>query len=142
MIQRIDLRGADRTTVDYRAAVPRADFDVEAAVPAVHAICEAVRTRGLDAIREYGERFDGVVVDDIRVAPGATTEALEQLDPAIRAALEESIRRLRADLRQRARDTTPSPTSVRAPGSPTARCRSTGSVSTCPAGWPRWSPAC
>ncbi|GAA4721093.1 histidinol dehydrogenase [Nocardioides conyzicola] len=95
MIQRIDLRGADRTAVDYRAAVPRADFDVEAAVPAVHAICEAVRTRGLDAIREYGERFDGVTVDDIRVPPGATAEALEQLDPAIRAGLEESIRRLR-----------------------------------------------
>jgi histidinol dehydrogenase len=95
MIQRIDLRGADRTAVDYRAAVPRADFDVEAAVPAVHAICEAVRTRGVDAIREYAERFDGVVLDDIRVAPGATTEALEQLDPAIRAGLEESIRRLR-----------------------------------------------
>src|SRR3954449_5909803 len=96
MIQRIDLRGADRTTVDYRAAVPRADFDIEAAVPAVHAICEAVRTRGLDAIREYGERFDGVTVDDIRVAPEALESALAELDPAIRAGLEESIRRLRA----------------------------------------------
>lgn len=96
MIQRLDLRGVDRTTVDYRAAVPRADFDVEAAVPAVHAICEAVRTRGLDAIREYGERFDGVVVADIRVAPEAIHRALDELDPAIRAGLEESIRRLRA----------------------------------------------
>ena len=96
MIQRIDLRGADRSTVDYRAAVPRADFDVEAAVPAVHAICEDVRTRGLDAIRELSERFDGVVVDDIRVAPEALSTALEQLDPDIRAGLEESIRRLRA----------------------------------------------
>src|SRR4051812_36827829 len=96
MIQRIDLRGADRTTVDYRAAVPRADFDVEAAVPAVHAICEAVRTRGLDAIREYGERFDGVSVDDIRVHPEESRRALDELDPAIRAGLEESIRRLRA----------------------------------------------
>jgi histidinol dehydrogenase len=96
MIQRIDLRGADRAAVDYRAAVPRADFDVEAAVPAVHAICEAVRTRGLDAIREYGERFDGVTVDDIRVAPEALERALAELDPAIRAGLEESIRRLRA----------------------------------------------
>jgi histidinol dehydrogenase len=96
MIQRIDLRGADRSGVDYRAAVPRADFDVEAAVPAVHAICEAVRTRGLDAIREYGERFDGVSVDDIRVQPEELRRALDELDPAIRAALEESIRRLRA----------------------------------------------
>lgn len=96
MIQRIDLRGVDRGVVDYRAAVPRADFDVEAAVPAVHAICEAVRTRGLDAIREYGERFDGVTVDDIRVAPDTLQRALDELDPAIRAGLEESIRRLRA----------------------------------------------
>lgn len=94
MIQRIDLRGRD--SVDYRAAVPRADFDVEAAVPAVHAICEAVRTRGLDAIREYGERFDGVTVEDIRIAPEAIQRALAELDPAIRAGLEESIRRLRA----------------------------------------------
>lgn len=95
MIRRIDLRGAEAGT-DYRSAVPRADFDVEAAVPAVHAICEAVRTRGLDAIREYGERFDGVTVDDVRVAPEALARALDELDPAIRAGLEESIRRLRA----------------------------------------------
>lgn len=94
-MRRIDLRGADQS-VDYRAAVPRADFDVEAAVPAVHAICEAVRTRGLDAIRELSERFDGVRVDDIRVAPEELARALEQLDPDIRAALEESIARLRA----------------------------------------------
>jgi len=98
LIRRIDLRAADLAAsgIDYRTAVPRADFDVEAAVPAVHAICEEVRTRGLDAIRELGERFDGVRVDDIRVAPEALTAALEQLDPAIRAGLDESIRRLRA----------------------------------------------
>jgi histidinol dehydrogenase len=94
MIRRIDLRGADET-VDYRTAVPRADFDVEAAVPAVHAICEEVRTRGEDAIRDYTERFDGVVLDDLRVPREALSAALAQLDPAIRAGLEESIRRLR-----------------------------------------------
>jgi len=96
MIRRIDLRGADRAGVDHRAAVPRADFDVEAAVPAVHAICEDVRVRGVEAIRELSEKFDGVAVDDIRVAPEDIRAALEHLDPDIRAALEESIRRLRA----------------------------------------------
>ncbi len=99
MIRRIDLRGArptDGGPVDYRGAVPRADFDVEAAIPAVQAICEAVRTRGFEAIREFSERFDGVVQDDIRVPPAALTEALERLDPDIRAGLEESVRRLRA----------------------------------------------
>ncbi len=98
MMRRIDLRGAptEGGAVDYRAAVPRADFDVEAAVPAVHEICEAVRTRGLDAIREYSERFDGVSVSDIRVPADALATALARLDPEVRAALEESIRRLRA----------------------------------------------
>jgi histidinol dehydrogenase len=98
MIRRIDLRGASSSdaVVDYRAAVPRADFDVEAAVPAVHEICEAVRTRGLEAIREYSERFDGVAVDDIRVPTAVLDEALERLDAGVRAGLEESIRRLRA----------------------------------------------
>ncbi len=95
MIRRIDLRDVDRETVDYRAAVPRADFDVEAAVPAVHAICEAVRERGVDAVQEYGERFDGVRVDDIRVPVAAMRTALERLDPDVRAGLDESIRRLR-----------------------------------------------
>lgn len=99
LIRRIDLRpagDANDATVDYRAAVPRADFDIEAAVPAVHAICEEVRTRGIDAVVDFGERFDGVRVDDVRVAPAALREALERLDPDIRAGLEESIRRLRA----------------------------------------------
>ncbi len=99
LIRRIDLRAmsdSGEPQADYRAAVPRADFDIEAAVPAVHAICEEVRTRGLDAIVEFGEKFDGVRVDDIRVATSAMADALANLDPDIRAGLEESIRRLRA----------------------------------------------
>ena len=95
MIRRIDLRGATGA-VDYRAAVPRAEFDVEAAVPAVHDICEAVRTRGLEAIREYSERFDGIAPDEIAVPADALADALERLDAGVRAGLEESVRRLRA----------------------------------------------
>ena len=76
--------------------MPRADFDIEAAIPAVHAICEAVRTRGLEAILELSEQYDGVTQTDIRVAPEALRDALANLDPDIRAGLEESIRRLRA----------------------------------------------
>ncbi len=94
MMRRIDLRG--QRPGDYRDAVPRADFDIEAAIPAVHAICEAVRTRGLEAILELSEQYDGVTQTDIRVAPEALRDALANLDPDIRAGLEESIRRLRA----------------------------------------------
>ncbi|HWU22724.1 MAG TPA: histidinol dehydrogenase, partial [Nocardioides sp.] len=53
-IRRIDLRES-APGADYRAAVPRADFDIEAAVPAVHAICEDVRVRGVEALLEYAE---------------------------------------------------------------------------------------
>lgn len=97
MMRRIDLRAAATAgaPVDYRAAVPRAELDVEAATHAVRPILEAVRTRGVEAIREYGERFDGVLLDDLRVAPATLRQALDELDPAIRAGLEESVRRLR-----------------------------------------------
>jgi len=94
MIRRIDLRGAP-APVDDRPVVPRADFDVEAALHAVGPICEAVRTRGEDAIAEFSQRFDGVTPPSLRVPVEALTQALDTLDPAVRAGLEESIRRLR-----------------------------------------------
>jgi histidinol dehydrogenase len=94
MMRRIDLRG--QRPEDYRDVVPRADFDVEAAIPAVHAICEAVRTRGLEAVLEMSAQYDGVTQREIQVPPAALQQALRDLDPDIRAGLEESIRRLRA----------------------------------------------
>jgi histidinol dehydrogenase len=93
-MRRTDLRG--QRPEDYRDVVPRADFDIEAAVPAVHAICEAVRTRGLEAILEMSQQYDGVTQTDIRVPPERLQDALADLDPDIRAGLEESVRRLRA----------------------------------------------
>jgi histidinol dehydrogenase len=93
MIRRIDLRG--RTPDDYREVVPRADVDVDAAPETVRPICEAVRTGGVDAIQEFSERFDGVAPDRLRVPQDALDRALAELDPAVRAGLEESIARLR-----------------------------------------------
>jgi histidinol dehydrogenase len=93
MIRRIDLRG--ETTPDYRGLVPRADFDVEAALDVVRPICDAVRHRGVEAIREFSAQFDRVEQDDIVVPPAALDAALAGLDPDVRAGLEESIARLR-----------------------------------------------
>jgi len=96
MIRRIDLRdGVAGADPDYRTLVPRADFDVEAAVHVVRPICDDVRDRGVEAIREYSARFDGVEQADIAVPRQALRDALAALDPAIRAGLEESVRRLR-----------------------------------------------
>jgi histidinol dehydrogenase len=98
MMRRIDLRGSttpDSGPVDYRAAVPRAEVDVEAALHAVRPICEAVRTRGVEAIAELSQRFDGVAPEDIRVPASALADAVETLDPDVVAGLEETISRLR-----------------------------------------------
>jgi histidinol dehydrogenase len=93
MIRRIDLRGAD--TPDLSAVVPRAEFDVEAALDVVRPICDAVRHRGVEAIVDYAAQFDGVQQSGIVVPREALDEALATLDPAVRAGLEESIARLR-----------------------------------------------
>ena len=94
MIRRTDLRGVH--TPDYRAVVPRAEFDVEAALDVVRPICDAVRRRGVEAILEYSAAFDHVQQTGIAVPVEALQESLEQLDPHVRAGLEESVRRLRA----------------------------------------------
>ncbi|GGR01389.1 histidinol dehydrogenase [Streptomyces netropsis] len=101
MISRIDLRGA-ASGVD-RDLLPRAELDVEAALEKVRPICEDVHHRGTAALIDYAERFDGVRIDRVRVAPEEITGALERLDPAVRAALEESIRRARIVHREQRR---------------------------------------
>jgi histidinol dehydrogenase len=99
MLRRIDLRDAGSRAgpdvPDYRTMVPRADFDVESALHVVRPICDAVRDRGVEAILEYSAKFDGVEGTTITVPTEALTRALVELDPAVRAGLEESIRRLR-----------------------------------------------
>ncbi|GAA4987454.1 histidinol dehydrogenase [Kineococcus glutinatus] len=94
-LRRIDLRGRDLDPVTLRGVVPRAELDVSAAVDAVRPICEAVRERGTAAVLEYTERFDGVRLTSLRVPAAAIGAALAALDPAVRAALEETIRRVR-----------------------------------------------
>ncbi|MEU3503631.1 histidinol dehydrogenase, partial [Streptomyces hundungensis] len=96
MISRIDLRGDTLPEGGaLRDLLPRAEFDVEAALEKVRPICEDVHHRGTAALIEYAERFDGVRLERVRVPAEALKEALEQLDPQVRAALEESIRRAR-----------------------------------------------
>lgn len=98
MIRRIDVRdvapgaGPQR----YRQLVPRGEFDVDAALAQVRPVCAEVRERGRPAILEHVRRFDGVALDSLRVPVDAIARALSETDANVRAAMEESIRRLRA----------------------------------------------
>lgn len=93
MLTRIDLRG--RRDADLGSVLPRAAVDVADAVELVRDVVEDVRLRGADAVRDATERFDGVRPTDLRVPAAALASALEELDPAVRAALEEAARRAR-----------------------------------------------
>jgi histidinol dehydrogenase len=86
--------------------VPRAELDVEHALETVRPICDDVRDRGVAAVLDLTERFDGVRPEQVRVPADTVAEALDTLDPQVRAALEEAIRRTRAVHRdQRRADT-------------------------------------
>ncbi|MCU1548131.1 MAG: hisD [Arthrobacter sp.] len=92
----MDVRGQQLSLAALRAAVPRAQSGTMAdAEDKVQAIISAVRTRGFDALRELALKFDGVEQSHPRVTAEALQAALAGLDPAVRAALEESIRRAR-----------------------------------------------
>jgi histidinol dehydrogenase len=99
VISRIDLRGREPGRLgraDLAGVLPRAATDVEAAATQIRPVCEDVRRRGAQAVREYTQRFDGVDLATTVVPQAALDEALEALDPTVANALEEAARRTRA----------------------------------------------
>jgi histidinol dehydrogenase len=104
---RIDLRTRELSAAQLRAALPRGGVDVDAVLPKVRPIVEAVAERGAVAALEYGESFDGVRPAQVRVPPDKLDAALAELDADVRAALEVAIERARAvHADQRRTDTT------------------------------------
>ncbi|MGU3499156.1 histidinol dehydrogenase [Mycobacterium sp. C31M] len=104
---RIDLRGAELSAARLRITLPRGGVDVDAVVPKVRPIVDDVAARGAVAALDYGQSFDGVRPDTVRVSATELTAALAALDADVRAALEVAIERTRivhAD--QRRTDTT------------------------------------
>jgi histidinol dehydrogenase len=95
MLNRTDLRGSVPSPAELRAVLPRAEVNVDAVLHQVRPMVEAVRERGVDAVQEFSERFDGVRPSSVRVPVAEITAALVGLDPAVRAALEVSIERAR-----------------------------------------------
>jgi histidinol dehydrogenase len=91
-LTRIDLRGSGQ---DPRRLLPRAAFDVAAAIETVRPVVEAIREHGAPAIRAATRRFDGVEQGRLRVPVEAVRAAGRALEPGVRAALTESIARAR-----------------------------------------------
>jgi histidinol dehydrogenase len=96
LLSRIDLRGDQLSAARLRVVLPRGGVDVETVVPTVRPIIDAVIERGAEAALDYGESFDGVRPEAVRVSAAQLESALARLDPAVRTALEVAIARTRA----------------------------------------------
>ncbi|MFS0714579.1 histidinol dehydrogenase [Microbacterium sp. 2P01SA-2] len=91
----IDLRGRRLTPAELLAAVPRAEAARGLALATAAEIVHDVAARGEASLREQAARFDGVEDHAVRVPAEHLEEALAGISPAVRAAIEESIRRVR-----------------------------------------------
>lgn len=89
MLSRIDLRAG------ALAPLPRASLDVAGALAGAAALIDAVRDDGAAALTAQAERFDRVRPESIAVPQAALRDALDALQPELRAALETAIARVR-----------------------------------------------
>ena len=108
IIRQIDVRStltSASTRDEIRALVPRANLDVASAMKDVQAIIEQVRTGGVSALLEIGERLDGIKPKSLRVDSRDIESALLNLDQDVRVALTESISRIRKVHQEQVRPT-------------------------------------
>jgi histidinol dehydrogenase len=96
MIQTIDLRDRARDRATLRRLIPRPVVDIDVASTSARELIGDVAERGETALLEQSERFDGVRPERVAVHADEIAAAVAALDPAVRAALDEAIRRVRA----------------------------------------------
>ena len=88
---RIDLRGRTDSPRELAASLPRVSVNLAESIPMVQPLIEQVRAGGVTAVKKLTARFDGVELESVRVP----AQAYENVQPSVREALEESIRRVR-----------------------------------------------
>ena len=95
MIRTVDLRGRSLSKAQYNLELPRATLDVAEAMVLIQPILERVKNGDESVLIKLAQEFDGVTPVSIRVPKIALANALAELAPAIRTALELSIQRIR-----------------------------------------------
>lgn len=95
MIRTVDLRGVRLSKAEYQELLPRATLDINQAMQSVEPILARVKNGDLSDLLDLSFEFDGIRPKSLRVSQGDLDDALDNLDPAIRTALEVSIDRIR-----------------------------------------------
>lgn len=95
-IRVLDLRQKSLSSTALNQALPRATTDINQAIEQILPLLNDVKARGVQAIVEVTKQRDGVDPTPLRVSDQELRNALLNLDPELRASIEESIARVRA----------------------------------------------
>src|ERR1035437_4730013 len=88
LLSRLDFRGFTGNRSELREALPRPADEQERSAETVAAIIAEVRARGDSALRDFTQKFDGVVLDELRVPASEVTAALDRIPAALQDALD------------------------------------------------------
>ena len=95
MIRVVDVRGRSLDKSGYQELLPRAELDISAAMATIEPILARVKNGDEKDLLNLCAEFDGIAPASIRVPQSALDQALSELDPRVRAALEKSAERIR-----------------------------------------------
>jgi histidinol dehydrogenase len=90
----VDFRSKEFDSISANLAVPRASLDISKATQQIIPLLEDVRLNGESAVVKVTLERDGVDPRPLKVSPQEMTQALQNLDPTLRKAIEESIERV------------------------------------------------
>ncbi|MEY4434423.1 MAG: hypothetical protein RIR16_463 [Actinomycetota bacterium] len=96
IIRTVDLRESGFSNRDVNRLVPRAELDISEAVGQITPLLESIRTQGSEPLVNITIERDGVDPRPIRVSQVELDNALANLSPELRSAIEISIERVRA----------------------------------------------
>lgn len=94
-IRTLDLRGQQPDAARIRELIPRASLDINQALEQIRPLVERIRNEGTKPVVETAEKFDGFNPEPILVSQAEIDNAVLDLDPSLRSAIEESIARVR-----------------------------------------------
>ena len=77
--------------IDLKETIKRSEQDVNNVLGTVSDILENVKENGDKAIREYTEKFDGVLIENLKVSKDEIDEAYDTLDDELLTALKNAV---------------------------------------------------
>ena len=93
-IRTVDFRGRKLSKAGYRSELPRAAMDIETALTEIAPILKTVKSATEQELLALCEKYDGCRPTSIKVPKSEIEAALVTLDPKVKRALEEAVRRI------------------------------------------------